>query len=411
MKIPFSPPYIDQSVIDEVEATLRSGWITTGAKAKELEEAIAKLSGVQAVLTVNSWTSGAILMLSWLGLRPGDEVIVPAYTYAATALAVIHAGGVPVIVDVGDDFNISPDAVRKAISPRTKAIIPVDIAGFPCQYDAIRRIVRDPQVVRQFSPTSPVQHRLGRILILSDAAHALGAFAAKGRRTGQEADVTIFSLHAVKNITTAEGGAIALNLPAPFDNAKLYSELRQYSLNCQTKDAFTKNRAGAWRYDITGLGFKCNMPDLNAAVGLAQMRMIDLLYHERKRVFDGYVKGFARYPWAILPKEEDEDGRRTSYHIFALRIAGISEAQRNSMIDSIARQEIAVNVHYVPLPMLSYFAKLGYDIKHYPKAYELYACEISLPIYPQLTEAMVNAAVSAVVEAYGGLQTSGKVQH
>lgn len=403
MRVPFSPPFIDRSVAEEVVDTLEAGWITTGPKAKALEDAIRKLVEAPAVLTVNSWTSGAILMLSWLGIRPGDEVIIPAYTYAATALAVIHAGGKPVMVDVDEDFVISLESVRKAITPRTKAIIPVDIAGFPCDYDGLRRIVTDPEVAHLFTPTSPIQEMLGRILLLSDAAHSLGAFYAPGKRTGTNADVTIFSLHAVKNITTAEGGAIVLNLPHPFDNVQLYAALRQYSLNCQTKDAFTKTKAGAWRYDITGLGFKCNMPDVCAAIGLAQIRKLDQLYQERKRVFDRYVAIFSRYSWAVLPREVDPDGRKTSYHIFALRVEGITEAQRDAMIEMISQRDVAVNVHFIPLPLLSYFSGLGYNINDYPMAYENYAREISLPIYPQLRDEMVDEVANAVIAAYYAL--------
>lgn len=242
MKIPFSPPYIDQSVIDEVVDSLKSGWITTGPKCKLLEAELKEYTGAQQVLTVNSWTSGAILMLSWLGVKPGDEVIVPAYTYSATALAVLHAGAKPIMVDVGMDFNISVEAIRKAITSRTKAIIPVDIAGFPCDYESIMSIVSSQEVRELFKPTSDVQKKLGRILVLNDAAHSLGAQYSSGKKTGAETDVAIFSLHAVKNVTTAEGGAICLNLPEPFDNEALYTELRQRSLNCQTKDAFSKSK-------------------------------------------------------------------------------------------------------------------------------------------------------------------------
>lgn len=249
MKIPFSPPYIDDDVINEVTESLRSGWITTGPKVKALEEEICKISGASRALGVNSWTSGAILVLRWLGLQPGDEVIVPAYTYSATALAVLWAGGKPVMVDSGDDFNISVEAIRHAITPRTKAILPVDIAGFPCDYKAIMSLVAEPKVKALFNATSDIQRKLGRIIVISDSAHSIGAHY-EGRRSGSETDIAIFSLHAVKNITTAEGGAICLNMPAPFDNDKLYAEMRLLSLNCQTKDAFTKSKAGGWRYDI-----------------------------------------------------------------------------------------------------------------------------------------------------------------
>ena len=254
MKIPFSPPYIDQDVIDEVVDSLQSGWITTGPKVKALENEIKRFTGTKEVLCVNSWTSGAIMMLKWWGVKEGDEVIVPAYTYCATALAVMHAGAKPVMVDSGDDFNISVEAIREAITSRTKAIIPVDIAGFPCDYNAIMKLVNEHEITAMFKPETENQRKLGRILVLNDAAHSLGAWYEKGIRTGSETDIAIFSLHAVKNVTTAEGGAICLNLPEPFDNAALYEELRMMSLNCQTKDAFSKSKAGGWRYDVIGFG-------------------------------------------------------------------------------------------------------------------------------------------------------------
>lgn len=399
MKIPFSPPYIDDAVIAEVTDTLRSGWITTGPKTRALEEEIRLLCGAGEVLCVNSWTSGAILMLRWLGVQPGDEVIVPAYTYSATALAVLHAGATPVMVDSGEDFNISPEAIRKAITPRTKAVIPVDIAGFPCNYDAINRIVASPEIKALFEPSSPVQEKLGRILVLNDAAHSLGAYYQSEKRTGCETDVAVFSLHAVKNVTTAEGGAICLNLPAPFDNGQLYKELRMMSLNCQTKDAFTKSKAGGWRYDIVGLGMKVNMADVNAAVGLAQIRQYDRLLKERKRVFAAYDKAFSACGWAICPPSV-QDGRESSYHIYALRIKNFTEAQRDRMIEKITEREVAVNVHFIPMPMLSFFKGLGYKMEDYPQAYRNYSAEISLPIYPQLTEEQIGFIIETVKKAY-----------
>ena len=399
MKIPFSPPYIDQAVIDEVTDALYSGWITTGPKTRALEEEIRRLCGAGEVLCVNSWTSGAILMLRWLGVKPGDEVIVPAYTYSATALAVLHAGATPVMVDSGEDFNISPEAIRKAITPRTKAVIPVDIAGFPCRYEIINQIVSSPEIKALFEPSSPVQEKLGRILVLNDAAHSLGAYYQKDKRTGCETDVAVFSLHAVKNVTTAEGGAICLNLPAPFDNEQLYKELRMMSLNCQTKDAFTKTKAGGWRYDIVGMGMKVNMADVNAAIGLAQIRQYDCLLKERKRVFATYDKAFSACNWAICPPSV-QDGRESSYHIYALRIKDFTEEQRDRMIEKITEREVAVNVHFIPMPMLSFFKELGYRIEDYPQAYRNYCAEISLPIYPQLDEEKLNVVIKAVKEAY-----------
>jgi dTDP-4-amino-4,6-dideoxygalactose transaminase len=399
MKISFAPPYIDDTVINEVVDSLKSGWITTGPKVKALEEEIKKFSAAREVLCVNSWTSGAIMMLRWLGVKPGDEVIVPAYTYSATALAVLHAGAKPVMVDCGEDFNILVEAIRKAITPKTKAIIPVDIAGFPCDYDAIMSIVKEEKKLTMFQPSSPVQQKLGRILVMNDAAHSLGAWYNKDIRTGSETDVAIFSLHAVKNITTAEGGAICLNLPAPFDNSELYKELRQMTLNCQTKDAFSKSKAGGWRYDIVGLGMKINMADVNAAIGLAQMRQYPELLKERKRVFKAYNDTFRKYDWAILPPSE-KNGKESSYHIYALRIKDITEEHRDAIIEEIAKQEVAVNVHFIPMPMFSFFKNQGYGIADYPQSYKNFACEISLPIYPQLTDEEVDFVIKTVKEGY-----------
>ena len=395
MKIPFAPPYIDDAVINEVVDSLRSGWITTGPKVKALEDEIKKFCGAKEVLCVNSWTSGAIMMLKWLGVKAGDEVIVPAYTYCATALAVIHAGAVPVMVDTGEDFNISVEAIRKAITPKTKAIIPVDIAGFPCDYDAIMSMVKEEKVMSMFQPASPVQQKLGRILVMNDAAHSLGAWYRKDIRTGCETDVAIFSLHAVKNITTAEGGAICLNLPGSFDNAELYKELRRMTLNCQTKDAFSKSKAGGWRYDIVGLGMKINMADVNAAIGLAQMRQYPALLEDRKRIFNTYNNSFSKYDWAILPPSE-KIGKESSYHIYALRIKDITEEQRDAIIEEIAKQEVAVNVHFIPMPMLSFFKARGYNISDYPQSYKNFACEISLPVYPQLKDEEVDFVIKVV---------------
>ena len=399
MPIPFSPPYIDEAVINEVVDSLKSGWITTGPKVKALEQEIKNFCGAKEVLCVNSWTSGAIMMLKWLGVKDGDEVIVPAYTYSATALAVIHAGAKPVMVDCCEDFNISVEAISQAITSKTKAIIPVDFAGFPCDYDEIMSLVMNENILKLFKPTSPIQQKLQRILVMNDAAHSLGAFYKKNIRTGSETDVAIFSLHAVKNITTAEGGAICLNLPEPFENISLYKELRQMTLNCQTKDAFSKSKAGGWRYDIVGLGMKINMADVNAAIGLAQMRQYPVLQKDRKRVFTAYNNTFTKYDWAILPPSEIK-GRESSYHIYALRLKGVSEEERDAIIEEIAKQEVAVNVHFIPMPMLSYFKELGYNISDYPKSYQNFSSEISLPIYPQLTNEDIDFVCSAVIKAY-----------
>lgn len=409
MKIAFSPPYIDDSVVAEVTDSLRSGWITTGPKVKALEDEIMKLSGSEAVLCVNSWTTGAIMALHWLGVKAGDEVIVPAYTYCATALAVLWAGAKPVMVDAGDDLNISVDAIRRAITPRTKAIIPVDIAGWPCDYEAIMGLVKEEEIKKMFQPSSEVQQQLGRIIVINDSAHSIGS--RYGGKTGTGAcpysgtqtDIVIFSLHAVKNVTTAEGGAICLNMPAPFDNKELYCQFRLMSLNCQTKDAFTKSKAGGWRYDIVGMGMKANMADVNAAIGLAQIRQYPQMLARRKQIFQIYNEAFAREPWALLPPMND--GRReTSYHVYALRVRDFTEEQRDRMISEISKSQVAVNVHFVPLPMLTYFRGLGYDIKDYPQSYRNYVHEITLPCYPMLTDEEVRFVIKTVIDAYHAIK-------
>lgn len=399
MKIPFSPPYIDQDIINEVVATLESGWITTGPKVKALEEETCKLTGVSQALCVNSWTSGAMLILKWFGIKEGDEVIIPAYTYSATALAVLHCGATPVMVDVNEDFTINPNKIKEAITSKTKVIMPVDIAGLPCYYDEINKIVNDKEIIAQFNPESINQERLGRILVLSDAAHSVGAFY-NNKACGTLADITIFSFHAVKNITTAEGGVICINLPAPFDNAEEYKTMRLWTLNGQTKDAFTKSKAGGWKYDILFAGLKVNMPDLCAALGLAQIRKYNSeILKERKRVADRYHAFFKEKYWAQLPIVEDEK-RRSCYHLYALRINNISEEQRDEMMEHIAADEVSVNVHFIPMPMLTLFKDLGYKIENYPVSYDNYSREISLPIYPQLTNEQIDFICKSIEKAY-----------
>jgi len=399
MNVPFSPPYIDDEVINEVLDSLNSGWITTGPKVQQLELAVAKLTRLEKVLCVNSATSGLMLALKWFGVGPNDEVIVPAYTYSATALAVYHLGAKPVIVDVKDDFTIDPEAILKAITPKTKAIIPVDIAGYPVDYKAVNNALLKSDKAKLFIPESEKQKKLGRILILSDAAHSLGA-KYNSLPMGHSADLTVFSFHAVKNITTAEGGAIALNLPDCFDPDKEYKEMRLMSLNGQTKDAYTKTKAGGWKYDIVLGGLKVNMPDVLAAIGLAQIRKYEeFLLPERKRVAKTYEKLISQYSWANLPKLENGN-TESSYHIYPLRIHNINEQQRDKVIEEITRHNVAVNVHFIPLPMLTFFKQMGYSINDYPNAYKNYCCEISLPIYPQLTNSQIQYVVETLVNAY-----------
>lgn len=398
MVIPFSLPLIDDDVVAEVNDALRNtGWLTTGPKTRELESEISALTGTP-VLCVNSWTSGAMLMLRWFGVGAGDEVIIPAYTYSATALCAMNLGASVVMVDVRDDFTIDPALIAAAVTPRTKAIIPVDMGGWPADYDAIRAALATPAIASLFEPRTDRQAALGRILIVSDAAHSIGS-TYKGRPNGQLADATVFSLHSVKNVTTGEGGAICLNLPAPFDNAAELTFLRALSLNGQNKSAFDKNQTGAWRYDIIDQGLKVNMPDVNAAIGLAQMRkyMRELL-PDRKRIFERYQAGFGIHDWAILPLERDAD-HESSCHLYLLRIAGADEERRDRIIAAISAHGVGVNVHYIPMAMLTLFRERGYRIADYPNTLALYQNEITLPLYNGLSDEQVDEVIRVVVDA------------
>jgi dTDP-4-amino-4,6-dideoxygalactose transaminase len=399
MKIPFSPPYIDEDIKREVLNALESGWITSGPKVLELERLVAEQIGVAHVACCNSATSGLMLLLHWYGVTRGDEVIIPAYTYAATALVVLHLGAKPVMVDCTDDFNINVDEVKRKITSKTKVIIPVDIAGWPCNYKQLNEIIHSPDVKAKFNPASEVQKVLGRILILSDAAHSLGA-TYKSLPMGRWADFTVFSFHAVKNVTTAEGGAMVINLPEPFNHADVYRTLKLWSLNGQTKDALAKTNGAGWKYDIVYPGFKMNMPDICAAIGVAQINKYqNQLLPARKQIFDQYISQLKSHEWAQLPSSDTTEVT-SSYHLFALRIKDIQEKARDKMIDVITSKGISVNVHFQPLPLLTVFKNLGYSINDYPKAYDNYSREISLPIYPGLSFDDVNRIADSVVEAY-----------
>lgn len=403
MKIPFSLPVINQDVIDEMmDCLTNTGWLTTGPKTKELETEFEKLTKIEAVLCVNSWTSGAMLMLRWFGVKAGDEVIIPAYTYSATALCVMNVGATPVMVDVDDDFNINVANIKNAITPKTKAIIPVDIGGWPCDYDSIMALVKEKEIISLFEPEVNVQEKLGRILVISDAAHSIGA-KYKGSITGTATDITVFSLHSVKNITTGEGGAICINLPKPFDNKNVLQYLRYLSLNGQTKSAFEKSKVGGWRYDIVDQGLKVNMPDICAAVGLAQIKQYkNKLLPERKDIFNYYSNYFSNYEWATLPPSINSM-RESSYHLYMLRINDINEDQRDQMIEYISSKDVAVNVHYIPMSMLTLFKNKGYKIEDYPNTYNLYANEISLPIYNNLSKIQLEKITNTICEAYNSL--------
>ncbi|MDB4601053.1 DegT/DnrJ/EryC1/StrS family aminotransferase [Flavobacteriaceae bacterium] len=398
MNIPFSPPRIDDEIISEVTDALKSGWITTGPKTKLFEKKIAEYCGVNNVLAVNSWTSGAELLLYWYGVKEGDEVIVPVYTYCASANIVIHRGAKVIMVDVTSDFGIDISKIEKHINSRTKAIIPVDVGGLPIDYSVLNMLLRKQNVKKLFVPESENQHKLGRILVLSDAAHSFGAVY-NNKKVGSHADFTVFSFHAVKNLTTAEGGAICINLPKPFKNGETYKQLNALSLHGQSKDALAKTVKGNWEYDVMDAGFKCNMTDILASIGLVELRRYENeTLPKRKAIFEKYTKELSVFDFLITPLFKD-DNRESSYHLYLLRIKDCSLEQRNSIIQEIFNQDVSVNVHYKPLPLLSYYKSLKYNIDDYPKAKKLWETEISLPVYYDLTEEQVSRVIKVVVES------------
>jgi dTDP-4-amino-4,6-dideoxygalactose transaminase len=395
--IPFSPPRIDKKVVDEVTKALLSGWITTGPRTKLFEQNLTNYVGCRKTLCLNSATAGLELVLRWFGVKEGDEVIVPAYTYCATANVVMHCGAKPVMVDINEkDFNISVDAIKKAITPRTKAIIPVDISGYPCDYDELNALVNQTEIKTLFNPQTKEQKELGRILILADAAHSIGA-KMNGKQSGNLTDVSVFSFHAVKNLTTAEGGAICLNLPPQFDCEGIYKDLNRKSLHGQSKDALAKTK-GNWRYDVLEAGYKCNMTDLQAAIGLIELERYGSNLKRRKNIFEKYIQGFKQKEWAILPPHIGKE-KESSYHLFLLRIKGANESTRDEIIQKIFDAGVSVNVHFQPLPMLTVYKNEGYKTSDYPISYAKYKNEITLPVYYDLSDENVKIIINAVINA------------
>ncbi len=392
--IPFSPPRIDEEIIKEVTAALQSGWITTGPRTKEFEKQITAYCGNKATLCLNSATAGLEIMLRWFGVKEGDEVILPAYTYSATANVIIHCGAKPVFIDVNKhDFNISVYEIERNINERTKVIMPVDFAGFPCDYETINKLVV--KYSNLFKPSSENQQKLGRILILSDAAHSFGAYY-RGKHTGNLTDVSVFSFHAVKNLTTAEGGAVALNLPEPFNNQEIYQQLCISTLHGQNKDALAKTQKGNWRYDIIEPGYKCNMTDISATIGLVELKRYDNdTLIRRKEIADLYFKELSGNALLELPVFQTAE-KTSSYHLFPIRIKGAKEEQRDEVMRLIFDQDVSVNVHFIPVPAMSYYKKLGYSEKHYPVAYDNYCREITLPLYYNLSNVNVLKVCSAL---------------
>lgn len=396
--IPFSPPRIDDKIVAEVSDALKSGWITTGPKTKLFERKIAEYCSVSQVLAVNAWTTGAELLLYWFGVQEGDEVIVPVYTYCASANIIRHRGAKVIMVDITSDFGVDISKLEAHITEKTKAIIPVDVGGLPVHFDALKTMLNKPEIKNKFRARTAIQAQLGRILLLSDAAHSFGA-TYRGRKLGSEADFTVFSFHAVKNLTTAEGGAICINLPQPFDNAAVYKQLNTLSLHGQNKDALAKHQIGNWEYDVIDAGFKCNMTDVLAAIGLVELERYDAeSLVKRKQIFEQYAQRLSQYDWAELPVFKDEE-RESSYHLFLLKIKGVSLEQRNAIIQEVFRNEVSVNVHYKPLALLSYYKGLAYEINDYPVAKSIWEREISLPVYFDLTEQQVQTVLDVLIQA------------
>jgi dTDP-4-amino-4,6-dideoxygalactose transaminase len=396
--IPFSPPHIDQEIIDAITETLKSGWITTGPKTKLFEKELTAYTGSKVTLCLNSATAGLEIMLRWFGVKEGDEVILPAYTYSATANVVMHCGAKPVFVDIGPDFNIDIDEVAKAINSKTKVIMPVDFGGFPCDYRELQLLVEDATVKAVFKPDTIEQQTLGRILILSDAAHSLGG-SYHNQKVGSLTDVSVFSFHAVKNLTTAEGGAIAFNLPAPFNNEEIYQSLVIKTLHGQNKDALAKTKPGSWRYDVLEPGYKMNMTDIAASMGLVELRRYESeILPKRKVIFDTYTAGLKDKPWAVIPTYKTSE-KTSSYHLYPLRISNCSEAQRDLIISKIFDKQVSVNVHFIPVPMMSFYRNLGYHIYDYPNTFAQYASEISLPVYIGLTPEQLQLVIKVVIES------------
>ena len=397
MKIPFSPPDMTELEVQGASEAIKSGWITTGPKTKEFERQIAEYCHVNKAVCLNSQTACAEMALRLLGIGAEnggssfDEVIVPAYTYTASASVVCHVGAKLVLIDSqSDSLEMDYEALENAINEHTKAIIPVDLGGIPCDYDRIFAIVEKKKHL--FIATSAVQEAVGRVAICADAAHAFGA-SWHGKMVGSIADFSSFSFHAVKNLTTAEGGALTWNIPG-IDDEELYHQAQLYSLHGQSKDALAKTQLGAWEYDIVGPWYKCNMTDIMAAIGLAQLSRYEGILERRKEIISRYDEAFKKLGVQVLPHYTDE--HQSSGHLYITRVPGIGLEERQEIIVKMAEAGIATNVHYKPLPMMTAYKNLGFDIKDYPNAYKQFKNEITLPLHTKLTD----EEVEYVIEKY-----------
>ena len=388
--IPFSPPDMTEEEVKEVREAVLSGWITTGPRTKELEKQIAAYVGAPKAVCLNSQTACAEMALRLLGIGEGDEVIVPAYTYTSSASIIYHVGAKIVFVDVQkDSLEMDYDALEAAINTHTKAIIPVDLAGIPCDYERLFDIVERKRAL--FQPSNDIQRAIGRIAICADAAHAFGA-SWKGQMVGSIADFTSFSFHAVKNFTTAEGGALTWRTIPGMDDEALYHQIQLYSLHGQSKDALAKTQLGAWEYDIVGPWYKCNMTDIMAALGLVQMKRYPALLARRREIIERYDAAFK--PLGVEVLTHYTDTYTSSGHLYLTRIPNASLEQRQAIIVQMAERGIATNVHYKPLPMMTAYKALGFDIKNFPNAYAHFANEITLPLHTRLTDEEIDYIIA-----------------
>lgn len=392
--IPFSPPDITEAEINEVCEALRSGWITTGPRTKEFERRLAEYCGTEKVACLNSATAALELNLRVLGIGEGDEVIVPAYTYTASASAAIHTGAKVIFIDSKPgSFEMDYDLMEEAINEKTKAIIPVDLAGIICDYDRIFAAAENKKHL--FRPANEIQKAMGRVAVCADCAHALGA-TRNGKNAGQIADFTSFSFHAVKNLTTAEGGAATWKNIDGIDNDELYKQYMLFSLHGQSKDALAKTKAGAWEYDIVGPWYKCNMTDITAAIGLKQLERYPSLVARRKEIIAEYDKMCDSM--GIMHLHHYGENHSSSGHLYLTRIPHITEEERNAIITEMAERGIACNVHYKPLPMMTAYKNLGFDIADFPNAYEYFRNEITLPLHTKLSDEDVKTVCENFAE-------------
>lgn len=397
-EIPFSPPDITDLEIAEVIRALKSGWITTGPRTKQFEKKIASYCGTSCAVALNSATACLEAVLRLLGIGEGDEVITSAYTYTASASPVCHVGAKLVLIDVGrDSYEMDYDALENAVTGKTKAVIPVDLGGVPCDYEKIFEIVERKRAL--FHPSNELQEAMGRIAVIADSAHAFGAKKLTGRswkRCGAIADFTSFSFHAVKNLTTAEGGALTWKKVEGIEDGWIYRQFMLLSLHGQSKDALAKNGLGAWEYDIAFPGYKWNMTDIMGAIGLKQFERYPDILKKRRRIIERYDRAFR--PLGVGVLNHFDKGQMSSGHLYLTRIPGIKEEQRNQIISRLAEEGVASNVHYKPLPMMTAYREIGFDIKDYPNAYRQYENEITLPLHTCLKDEDVEYVITKMVE-------------